>query len=96
MPLAEPLKLKKADEAATTREAYLQVTGKLQIKGALYVTTLPKKSRAPDQLKAILIPDDEKEEEAKQEEPGAQLEVADLDELPKKMLREQAGQAFQF
>lgn len=52
---------KRAAEADIVREAYLQVTGKRQIKGALDVTPLPKRPRGSNEDAAILIPGDEAE-----------------------------------
>ena len=51
-------------EADIVREAYLQVTGKRQIEGALDVTLLLKRPRGPNEDVAILIPGDEAEGEA--------------------------------
>ncbi|CAB4269247.1 unnamed protein product [Prunus armeniaca] len=55
---------KRAAEAETVREAYLQVTGKRQIEGALNVMHLPNRPRGPNEYAAILIPGDEVEGDA--------------------------------
>ncbi|CAL2257390.1 unnamed protein product [Prunus armeniaca] len=86
-------------EAEPIREAYLQVTGKRVIEGALDVTPLPKRPRGPNEEVIVLVPDDEEDADA---EPvnvacprkvvpfvncyidGAQMELSELEQLSTK------------
>ncbi|CAL8088952.1 unnamed protein product [Prunus armeniaca] len=96
-------------EAELIREAHLQVTGKRVIEGALDVTPLPKRPRGLNEEAAVLVPDDDEDTEADLVNiacprkvvsfvncfiEGAQMELPELEQLPMKSLREQAGQAF--
>ncbi|CAL9000868.1 unnamed protein product [Prunus brigantina] len=100
---------KRVAEAELVREAHLQVTGKRVIEGPLDVTPLPKRPRGPNKDVAVLVPDDDEDTEAdlvniacpRKVVPfvncfieGAQMELPELEQLPMKSLREQAGRAF--
>ncbi|CAL8994054.1 unnamed protein product [Prunus brigantina] len=100
---------KRVAEAELVREAHLQVTGKRVIEGALDVTPLPKKPRGPNEEAAVPVPDDDEDTEADPVNitcprkvvsfvncfiEGAQMELPELEQLPMKSLREQAGRAF--
>ncbi|CAL9019421.1 unnamed protein product [Prunus brigantina] len=105
---AERRREKRVAEAELVREAHLQVTGKRVIEGALDVTPLPKRPRGPNEDVAVLVPDDDEDTEAgpvniacpRKVVPfvncvieGAQMELPELEQLPMKSLREQAGRA---
>ncbi|CAL9015108.1 unnamed protein product, partial [Prunus brigantina] len=100
---------KRVAEAELVREAHRQITGKRVIEGTLDVTPLPKRPRGPNEDVAVLVPDDEEEAEAgpvniacpRKVVPfvnafidGAQMELPELEQLPMKSVREQAGRAF--
>ncbi|CAL9017963.1 unnamed protein product, partial [Prunus brigantina] len=93
---AERRREKRVAEAELVREAHLQVTGK-------------RRPRGPNEDVAVLVPDDEEEAEAgpvniacpRKVVPfvnafidGAQMELPELEQLPMKSVREQAGRAF--
>ncbi|CAL9006208.1 unnamed protein product [Prunus brigantina] len=106
---AERQREKRVTEAELIREAHLQVTGKRVIEGALDVTPLPKRPRGPNEDAAVLVLDDDEDTEADPVNiacprnvvpfvncfiEGAQMELPELEQLPMKSLREQAGRAF--
>ncbi|CAL9007051.1 unnamed protein product [Prunus brigantina] len=106
---AERRREKRVAEAELVREAHRQITGKRVIEGTLDVTPLPKRPRGPNEDVAVLVPDDEEEAEAgpvniacpRKVVPfvnafidGAQMELPELEQLPMKSVREQAGRAF--
>ncbi|CAL2247430.1 unnamed protein product [Prunus armeniaca] len=78
------------------------------IEGALDVTTLPKRPRGPNEEPVVLVSDEEDAEAEpvniacpRKVVPfvncfidGAQMELPELEQLPKKSVREQAGRAF--
>ncbi|CAL8080280.1 unnamed protein product [Prunus armeniaca] len=95
-------------EAELIREAHLQVTGKRVIKGALDVTPLPKRPSGPNK-EAIVLLSDEEDAEVELVNiacpwnmvpfvncfiDDAQMELPELEQLPMKSVREQAGLAF--
>lgn len=107
--VADRRREKRAAEAEVVREAHLQMTGKRQIEGPIDVTPLPKRPRGPNEGTSVLIPDDEVEGEEgpvniacpRKAVPfincmidGAQMELAELEQLSTKTLREQTGRAF--
>lgn len=107
--MADRRREKRAAEAEVVREAHLQMTGKRQIEGPIDVTPLPKRPRGPNEGTSVLIPDDEVEGEEgpvniacpRKAVPfincmidGAQMELAELEQLSTKTLREQTGRAF--
>lgn len=83
--------------------------GKRKIEGALNVTPLPNRPRGPNEDATILIPGDEAEGNAEPVNVvcpwkvvpfinciinGAQMELPELEQLPGKMVHEQADRAF--
>lgn len=60
--VADRRREKREAEAEVIREANLQAIRKRHIEGALYVTPLPKRSRRPNEDAAVLIPDNEAED----------------------------------
>ncbi|CAL8997889.1 unnamed protein product [Prunus brigantina] len=89
--VAESRREKRAAEFEVVKEAYLQVSGKRQIEGALDVTPLLKRPRRASEDVVVLIPDDEEGADA---EPvnmnrfinGAQMKLHELEQLPMKTL----------
>ncbi|CAL2246184.1 unnamed protein product [Prunus armeniaca] len=105
----DPPREKRDAEAEAVHEVHLQMMGKRQIEGALEVTPLLNRPRGPKEDAAILIPSDEVEGDAKLVNmalprkvvtfmnciiDGAQMELYELEQLPVKTMRVQAGQAF--
>ncbi|CAL2257609.1 unnamed protein product [Prunus armeniaca] len=95
-------------EAELIREAHLQATENRVIEGALDVTPLSKKPRGSNEEAAVLVSDEEDTEVEpvniacpRKVVPfvncfidSAQMELSELEQLPKKSVREQAGHAF--
>ncbi|CAL8164010.1 unnamed protein product [Prunus armeniaca] len=95
-------------EAKLIREAHLQVTKKRVIDVALDVTPLPNRPRRPNEEATVLVSDEEDAEAEpvniacpRNVVPfvncfidSAQIELPELERLPKKSAREQAGRAF--
>ncbi|CAL2256644.1 unnamed protein product [Prunus armeniaca] len=100
---------KKTSSSRPKTKTSLAAEGALALEGALDVTPLSKRPRGPNEEAAVLVPDDDEDTEAapvniacpRKVVPfvncfieGAQMELPELEQLPMKSLREQAGRAF--
>ncbi|CAL8167538.1 unnamed protein product [Prunus armeniaca] len=97
---------RKAEELAITREAYQQVTGKRPTIIDIDTAPLQKKPRVSDHLKAIFVAEDNDDQPADPVNivcplksvqfanhmiVGSQMDLAKIEELPKRSLRVEAG-----